>query len=145
MKPRQPIYHNSTTRWTRRELLGMAAAGGLTMGWGVPQVFGRMSQAAPAESDRILVVFQFSGGNDGLSTVVPHGVDEYYRARPRLAVPADQVLTIDDTIGLVDTAAPFREMVSRFVTEDLLRAIAEELGVSRGAVSKYTKGIRMKI
>jgi len=38
--------------------------------------------------DRILVVVQLGGGNDGLNTIVPYGEDEYYRRRPTLAVPA---------------------------------------------------------
>jgi uncharacterized protein (DUF1501 family) len=96
--------------WNRRQFMGITSAGGLALASGVPSVFGRLSHAAPRESDRILVVFQFSGGNDGLSTVVPHGVDEYYKARPKLAIPKNQVLSIDETIGIVKTAAPFREM-----------------------------------
>ena len=35
-----------------------------------------------------LVVVQLSGGNDGLNTFVPYRNDEYYRLRPRLAVPS---------------------------------------------------------
>jgi uncharacterized protein (DUF1501 family) len=50
--------------------------------------------------DRILVVLQMAGGNDGLNTLVPFTNDDYYRARPALAVPRDQVLRINDTIGL---------------------------------------------
>jgi uncharacterized protein (DUF1501 family) len=38
--------------------------------------------------DRILVVAQLGGGNDGLNTVVPYGSALYYQARPGLAVPA---------------------------------------------------------
>jgi uncharacterized protein (DUF1501 family) len=33
------------------------------------------------KDDRVLVVVQLGGGNDGLNTVVPHGLDDYYRAR----------------------------------------------------------------
>ncbi|MHC4108531.1 MAG: DUF1501 domain-containing protein, partial [Planctomycetota bacterium] len=38
--------------------------------------------------DRILVVVQLGGGNDGLNTVVPYGNRLYYQARPNLAVAA---------------------------------------------------------
>lgn len=48
----------------------------------------RLSSIPGAPEDRILVVVQFSGGNDGLNTVVPFGSDDYYRARPQLAVAA---------------------------------------------------------
>ena len=30
-----------------------------------------------------------------MSTIVPHGMDEYYKARPRLAIPKKEVLAID--------------------------------------------------
>ncbi len=51
-------------------------------------------------SDRVLVVVQLSGGNDGLNTVVPFGQDDYYRARPRIAVKRDQVLAVDGGAGI---------------------------------------------
>jgi uncharacterized protein (DUF1501 family) len=99
-----------TIRKSRREFLRLASAGSLGFSAGMPGMLGRLAHAAPKESDRILVVFQFTGGNDGLSTVVPHGLDDYYKARLKLAIPKKEVLTIDDTIGLVETAAPFKEM-----------------------------------
>jgi uncharacterized protein (DUF1501 family) len=37
--------------------------------------------------DRVLVILQLGGGNDGLNTVVPYGAAEYYRVRPGLAIP----------------------------------------------------------
>jgi uncharacterized protein (DUF1501 family) len=49
---------------------------------------------------RILVVVQLSGGNDGLSTVIPHGDDAYHRNRGVLAHDADSVLKINDYLGL---------------------------------------------
>lgn len=38
--------------------------------------------------ERILVVVQLGGGNDGLNTVVPYGDSAYYNARPQIAVRA---------------------------------------------------------
>ena len=73
--------------WRRRSLLRAATAGGFALATNVPIFLGRLSAATSQENDRILVVFQFSGGNDGLSTVVPHGIDDYYKARPKLAIP----------------------------------------------------------
>lgn len=52
------------------------------------------------DDDRILVVVQLGGGNDGLNMVVPHGDDAYYRARPRLGVAKKDVLRLTDEIGL---------------------------------------------
>ncbi len=54
---------------------------------------------APVE-ERILVVIELEGGNDGLSTVVPAGTGRYYDLRPRMSVKADDVLPLDDGVGL---------------------------------------------
>ena len=60
----------------RRQFLAGSAAGGFALSTTTPGFLGRLCAAAPEENDRILVIFQFSGGNDGLSTVVPHGIDD---------------------------------------------------------------------
>jgi uncharacterized protein (DUF1501 family) len=58
----------------------------------------------------VLVVINFQGGNDGLNTVVPFGLPDYYRMRPSLAIPQGDVLRIDDTVGLNPVLAPFKKM-----------------------------------
>ena len=63
--------------------------------------FGRALAATPANKDeRILVVFELSGGNDGLNTVVPYTNDHYYRHRPTLGIKPDKLIKLDDTWGL---------------------------------------------
>lgn len=47
-----------------------------------------LSSHPGVREDRIFVVVQLSGGNDGLNTVVPHGSSDYYKLRPGLAIPA---------------------------------------------------------
>ena len=55
----------------------------------------------PAPVDqRILVVIELEGGNDGLSTVIPYTTGAYYDRRPRLAIAGESVLAIDDQVGL---------------------------------------------
>ena len=49
---------------------------------------------------RPLVLLQLSGGNDGLSTVVPFGDDAYHAARPTLALGPAEVLRLDGHRGL---------------------------------------------
>lgn len=56
--------------------------------------------AAEKQDDRILVVFELSGGNDGLNTVVPVRNDHYYRLRPTLGIPRAQTLALDSEWGL---------------------------------------------
>lgn len=60
-----------------------------------------LAAAPPPEKDRsILVLVQLAGGNDGLNTVIPFEDDRYHRLRPTLGLPKDQVLRLDDTLGL---------------------------------------------
>jgi uncharacterized protein (DUF1501 family) len=59
------------------------------------------TRSVPGMPDgRILVVIQMGGGNDGLNTVVPHAMDEYYKARPTLGISRAKVLALNDTLGL---------------------------------------------
>ena len=58
------------------------------------------TQMVTGKDGTILVVLQLAGGNDGLNTVVPYADDAYHRARPRLALPNEQILTIDSHFGL---------------------------------------------
>lgn len=55
--------------------------------------------AAPV-GQRVLVVIELAGGNDGLSTIVPYASGTYRDRRPRLAVEAETVIPIDDEVGL---------------------------------------------
>jgi len=50
--------------------------------------------------DRVLVVINFQGGNDGLNTVVPYGMQQYYRYRPTLGIAPGDVLQLDKQLGL---------------------------------------------
>jgi len=64
--------------------------------WDVAQVTSKPG----IPDDRILVVVQLGGGNDGLNTLIPIGNDAYYRARPNLAVPQKDIIRLNDGIGL---------------------------------------------
>ena len=54
---------------------------------------GGTSQGGVAQ-ERVLVVVQLAGGNDGLNMVVPYGDAAYYRARPGIAIPAGAALKL---------------------------------------------------
>lgn len=56
--------------------------------------------SAAQDDGRILVVFELSGGNDGLNTIVPYTNDSYYRLRPNLGLKADTLLPMDDDWGM---------------------------------------------
>jgi uncharacterized protein (DUF1501 family) len=63
------------------------------------KAFELQNLAGESFKQKILVIVQWSGGNDGLNTVVPYQNDIYYRERPRLAVPAAEVLKLNDNLG----------------------------------------------
>lgn len=49
---------------------------------------------------RVLVVIQFSGGNDGLNCVVPFRNDLYHKLRPTIGYTPDALIHLTDDIGL---------------------------------------------
>lgn len=90
-------------RSTRREFLKSSFAGAslVATGASLPGFLARTARAAPASpGERVLVILQLSGGNDGLNTVVPYADDAYHRLRPTLRITADRALKLDDRLGL---------------------------------------------
>lgn len=59
----------------------------------------KLAGAGPV-ADRVLVVVQLSGGNDGLNTVVPFRDPLYFRHRPSIAVDPARVHRLDDRLAL---------------------------------------------
>jgi uncharacterized protein (DUF1501 family) len=78
--------------FTRRTFIkgGMAA---FTISFAAPAFLSDLARAQ-GSSSRNLVVLDFSGGNDGLSLLVPYTDPFYYSRRPTLAIPAGTVLQI---------------------------------------------------
>jgi len=100
----------------KRNRFILGATAGLTLAASSGDFFAR-ALAAPAlpnlpggVDDRVLVVINLQGGNDGLNTVVPHGMPQYYRLRPSLAVAQNDVLRIDDQVGLNPAMKPLKTM-----------------------------------
>ena len=100
-----------TTLQTRREFLRTSVLGAAAT-WTVPLFLEKTffaldamaadsaTQTVTGKDGTILVVLQMAGGNDGLNTVVPYADDAYQRARPRLALSSEQILKIDNYVGL---------------------------------------------
>src|SRR5262245_2722945 len=66
----------------------------------VPGFIERTAYAAEPGKDPILVVLELTGGNDGLNTVIPYKDAQYYTRRPTLAFNANQVVKVNDDLGL---------------------------------------------
>lgn len=63
-------------------------------------------RAVVPPGNKILVVLQLSGGNDGLNTVIPVRNDIYYRSRPHLGIQKDKALKLTDDAA-INPALPF--------------------------------------
>ncbi len=60
--------------------------------------------------NKVLVVLQFSGGNDGLNTVIPVRNDIYYKERPGLGIRREKALILSDEVGLNPSLPAFRDL-----------------------------------
>src|SRR5579885_3639923 len=68
------------------------------------------SRVAQTASDRVLIVVQMAGGNDGLNTVVPYTDPMYIKLRPTLAIPESKVLQLDSRLGLHPNLQPLKKL-----------------------------------
>lgn len=105
---------NATTGIDRRSLLvgGVTVFGGMYLLARGARAQG--SEAGGARRDgavpRTLLVLELSGGNDGLSCVVPYADDGLHRVRGRVGVAAKSVLKLDDYRGFHPNLVKLREV-----------------------------------
>jgi uncharacterized protein (DUF1501 family) len=121
---------NTRRTFLRDGLYGIGVTAGL------PLLLGRASQALAAEerqSERILVVVELSGGNDGLNTVVPYNNDEYYRVRPNLGIPKSKAIAISDEAGFHPSLVGFERLY-----KDGLMAVVEGCGYPNPSLSHFS-------
>src|SRR3954467_9881887 len=116
---------------------------GLGVGGALPIVLGRTSAALAAQAlqgtslekhpERILVVVELSGGNDGLNTVVPFGDPAYYKARPRLGIPEKNVLKASDGFGFHPSMVGFERLY-----KDGLLGVVHGCGYDHPSLSHFS-------
>jgi uncharacterized protein (DUF1501 family) len=100
----------------------LTASSLIAVGGIAPNLLARAAEKAKAGADRVLVVVEMTGGNDGLNTVIPFADDLYYKARPTLAVRKRDVVRIDDSVGLHPQLYGMHRLLQQ-------RALAVVLGV----------------
>jgi uncharacterized protein (DUF1501 family) len=90
---------------TRRRFLiasgvvgGTALAGGGLAAYSLRDLFDTAGERP--DGAKTLVVVTLYGGNDGLATVIPYADPAYRAARPELAYGGEQVLRLNDALGL---------------------------------------------
>src|SRR5262249_33577199 len=59
-----------------------------------------VSPSRGQQGDRILLVVELNGGNDGINTVVPFRDEGYAAHRSVLRIPDDNLLKLDEDLGL---------------------------------------------
>jgi len=60
--------------------------------------------------NKVLVILQLSGGNDGLNTIIPYRNDIYYKSRPKLGIENSKILSLTDEVGLHPALSGFKEV-----------------------------------
>jgi uncharacterized protein (DUF1501 family) len=77
----------------------------------LPTLFANTARAASAAPDnRVLVVIQLDGGNDGINTVVPYADDGYGRARTKLRLETDKLHKLNDHVALHPSMRAAKEL-----------------------------------
>jgi uncharacterized protein (DUF1501 family) len=116
---------------------------GLGIGAGLPLILNHTSASLAAQAlqgtsvekhpNRILVVIELSGGNDGLNTVVPFGDAAYYRARPRLGIPERDAIRFADGFGFHPSMVGFERLY-----KDGLLAVVHGCGYEHPSLSHFS-------
>jgi uncharacterized protein (DUF1501 family) len=127
---------------SRREFL-IKGLYGVGIGAGLPLILNRTSAALAAQAlegtsvekhpERILVVVELSGGNDGLNTVVPFGDAAYYHARPKLGISEREVIKVADGFGFHPSMVGFERLY-----KDGLLSVVHGCGYDHPSLSHFS-------
>jgi len=62
------------------------------------------------KKDPVVVVLQLTGGNDYFNTIIPYTDPLYHDNRPVVKYPEDEIIKIDDKIGLAPSMGPIKDL-----------------------------------
>src|SRR5262245_50017334 len=127
---------------SRRDFLARGFYG-IGVGAGLPLILSRTSAVLSAQAlegtsvekhpERILVVIELSGGNNGLNTVVPYSDPAYYRARPKIGIRDREVIKAADGFGFHPSMVGFE----RLYKEGML-AVVHGCGYDHPSLSHFS-------
>ncbi|PCJ09106.1 MAG: Twin-arginine translocation pathway signal sequence domain-containing protein, partial [Planctomycetota bacterium] len=88
----------------RRTFLRLGSAACLPLMFPGVRTWGLDEETATntALGDRILILVELQGGNDGLNTVIPYRDERYKILRPRIAVADSKVMDLGNHLGMHD-------------------------------------------
>jgi uncharacterized protein (DUF1501 family) len=93
----------------RRDFLKTSAL--ISMSPLIPGFIGKTAFGNEPDNEApILVVVEMNGGNDGLNTVVPFGQSKYRRYRQRIRIQKNQVLKLNEEVGLNPAMQGFKQL-----------------------------------
>lgn len=87
---------------------------------------------ANLETNRVLVLIQLEGGNDGLNTIVPIENDIYYNARDELSISKSEAVKLTDTIGMHPVMSPLESL-----WEEGKMGVIQNVGYPSGDLSHF--------
>jgi uncharacterized protein (DUF1501 family) len=99
----------------RRTLLqlGSGATAAALLGLHAPGWAQAVAQRAAGAADRVLILIELKGGNDGLNTVVPYADPLYAQLRPEIGLRREEVLALDARQGLHPELQPLQRLWDR--------------------------------
>ena len=65
------------------------------------------------KKDPVVVVFQLTGANDYLNTIIPYTDPLYRDNRPAVGVPEERIIKVDDKMGFHPEMAPLKHVYDR--------------------------------
>ncbi len=120
-----------------RETLIRSGFGSLVLegagGVATSPVWSKVAKTQADQNDRILVIVELSGGNDGLNTVIPYEDEAYYNARPNLGIRKDKLLRIDEQFGFQKTMGGFERLY-----KDGMMGIVHGVGYEQPSFSHFS-------
>ena len=118
---------------SRRNFIAGSAGLGLSALGALPSV-----ASGNRKKDRIAVIFELSGGNDGLNTHIPYSNETYYRLRPKIGISEKDVLKLDDDFGFNKSMKGMRNLWQKNQL-----AIVKGCGYANPSFSHFTSNAYM--